>query len=175
MPRKIVTATRNQSEVDAAAYNRVVARTEVRSIRLLESRFEIKPEVIGTDPSEWKKAVNFDLGEVVVSDGGRLYGLLTFEVICRHGRKRVLHASARYLASYHVDGDCSQADGETFVSRVGRVAVYPYFRSLFATFASEAGLQMPPLPMLSLAPRSLGSANAMEIIPNKRMEALGDV
>ena len=112
MPRKITTP-RDPRQVDATTYNRVVARTQVLSIRLLESKFEIKPEAIGVEPSEWRKQVNFELGEVVVTENGRLYGVVKFEVVCRHGRKRVLHAATRYLASYQVDGPCSQEDGET--------------------------------------------------------------
>lgn len=158
MPRKEVIVPRDPGVVDPASYNSVVGRTEVKGIRLLDSRFEIKPEALGVDPSEWRKSVNFELGEVGVSSSGRLYGVLQFEVVCRQGRKRVLHAIGRYLATYHVNGECSEEDGETFISRVGRVAVYPYFRSLVATLVAEAGLQMPPLPMISLAPRSLGSA-----------------
>jgi preprotein translocase subunit SecB len=157
MPRK-VTTPRDPGQVDAASYNGVVARTQVLSIRLLESKFEIKPEAIGVEPSEWRKQVNFEIGEVVVTENGRLYGVVKFEVVCRHGRKRVLHTATRYLASYQVDGACSQEDGETFVARVGRIAVYPYFRSLVATLVADAGLQMPPLPIVSIAPRSLSSA-----------------
>jgi len=171
MPRKEVIPPRDAATVDAGRYNSVVARTEVRGIRLLDSRFEIKPEALPVDPSEWRKSVNFELGEVVVSGSGRLYGILQFELVCRHGRKRVLHASGRYLATYQVEGECSQDDGETFVERVGRVAVYPYFRALVASLVSEAGLQMPPLPMISLAPRSLGSAAQLatiEPVPRKK-------
>jgi len=161
MPRKQVTTTRNASEVDAATYNHVVNRTNLRSIRLLESRFEIKPEALEVDPSEWRKAVEFELGEVIITETGGLYAVLHFQIICRHGRKRVLHASCRYLAHYKVDGEFSREDGETFMERVARVAVYPYFRSLIASLVAEAGLQMPPLPILSLQPRTLGSAAAL--------------
>lgn len=159
MPRKHVTPSRDPQQVDARSYNAVVGRTEIRGIRLLESRFEIKPEALEVDPSAWRKTVNFEVGEVVVTqETGKLYGVLQYEVICRHGRKRILGATARYLVSYHVHGGCSQADGEVFVERVGRVAVYPYFRSLIATLVADAGVQMPPLPVISLAPRPLASA-----------------
>lgn len=159
MPRKQRTSQRDPQTVDASSYNAVVGRTEMRGIRLLESRFEIKPGALDVDPSAWRKVVNFELGEVVVTeDTGRLYGVLHYEVVCRHGRKRVLAATARYLATYQVSGECSQADGEVFVGRVGRVAVYPYFRSLVATLVADAGVHMPPLPVISLAPRPLASA-----------------
>jgi preprotein translocase subunit SecB len=159
MPRKPVIPTPDIQKVDATSYNSVVGRTEMRGIRLLENRFEIKPEALEVDPSAWRKAVNFEIGEVVVTqDTGRLYGVLHYEVVCRHGRKRVLSATARYLVTYHVHGACSQGDGEVFIARVGRVAVYPYFRSLIATLVADAGVQMPPLPMMSLAPRPLASA-----------------
>ncbi len=159
MPRKQVTSPRDPRQVDAGSYNAVVGRTEMRGIRLLNSRFEIKPDALEVEPSAWRKVVNFDLGEIVVAeDTGRLYGVLHYEVICRHGRKRLLSANASYLVTYHVNGQCSQADGEVFIGRVGRVAVYPYFRSLVATLVANAGLQMSPLPVISLAPRPLSSA-----------------
>lgn len=159
MPRKPVIQPRDPKEVDAGTYNAVVGRTEMRGIRLLNSRFEIKPDALEIETSAWRKVMNFEVGEVVVAeDTGRLYGVLHYEVICRHGRKRLLSANASYLITYQVNGDCSQTDGEVFVGRVGRVAVYPYFRSLVATLVADAGLQMPPLPVISLAPRPLASA-----------------
>ena len=158
MPRKPTNPPRDQNKINPATYNDVVGRTQIRSIRLLESKFEIKPDAIGVDPSEWRKAVEFELGDVVTSDQGGLYGVLHFTLTCRIGRKRIIQSAAKYLASYRVNGGCSQENGEVFIERVGRVAVYPYFRSLVASLVAEAGLQMPPLPMISLAPRSIGSA-----------------
>jgi hypothetical protein len=166
MPRKELKAPRDPRKVNPGTYNDVVGRTDMLGIRLLENRFEIKPEAVELDPSVWRKAVNFEVAEtVVVPETGRLYGMLQFELVCRHARKRIVYLSARYLVSYHVQGACTQEDGETFVGRVGRVAAYPYFRSLVASLISEAGLQMPPLPVMSLAPRSLASAADLASIP----------
>jgi len=170
MPRKEIAPPRDPRDVNVASYNSVVGRTEMRGIRLLGSKFEIKPEAVEIDSSEWRKSVAYERGDVVITpDSGRLYGILQFEVVGRHGRKKVLHASGQYLLTYHVQGECPQEDGEVFIDRVGRVAAYPYFRSLVATLVSQAGLQMPPLPMISLAPRTLGSAaDLAEIGPSEQ-------
>lgn len=159
MPRKKVTAKPVAREVDATIYNDVVGRTRIRGIRLLESKFDMKPDALANDPDEWQKGINFELGEVVVSESGALYGIVTFELVCKQSRRHVLRTKCRYLIHYSVEGGCSQDDGELFVARVGRLAIYPYFRSLVASLVSEAGITLPPLPIYSLAPRSLASAS----------------
>ena len=158
MPHKDNKVRRKADDVDARSYNQVVSRTSIRSIRLLENKFEMKPDALELDPSDWHKSIDFQLREVVVTETGGLFGMVEFALICKQGRKHVLTNRCRYLVHYVVEGACSQTDGETFIDRVGRIAVYPYFRSTVATLVSEAGIQMPPLPVYSLAPRSLASA-----------------
>jgi len=162
MPRKYTKKPREADAVDANSYNKVVSRTRIRSIRLLESKFEIKPDAVALDPNEWRKSIDFKIGEVVVTEKGGLFGFVIFTLICKQGRKHVLTTRCQYLVHYVVEGECSQEAGETFIDRVGRLAVYPYFRSTVAALVSEAGIQMPPLPVYSLAPRSLASAAELE-------------
>ena len=159
MPRKKSASTPGERQVDAKIYNEVVARTRIRGIRLLESRFDMKPEAILHDPADWQKGISFEMSEVVVTESGLLYGIAAFDLVCKQSRRHVLRAKGRYLIHYQVDGGCSQQDGELFISRVGRLAIYPYFRSLVASLVSEAGITFPPLPVYSLAPRSLASAS----------------
>lgn len=158
MPRKQTPANPSADNADPKTYNEVVGRTHIRGIRLLESKFDMKPDALVHDPDDWQKGINFELGDVVVSDNGTLYGIVTFDLVCKKSRRYVLRSKCRYLVHYKVDGPCSQADGELFIARVGRLAVYPYFRSLVATLVAEAGITLPPLPVYSLAPRSLASA-----------------
>lgn len=159
MPRKKITTTKKPTEVDANSYNDVVGRTSIRGIRLLESKFEMKPDALVHTPEEWQKAINFELGDVVVSESGTIYGLVNFELVCKRSRRHVLRTRSRYLVQYRVNGGCSQDDAELFMARVGRLAVYPYFRSLVAKLVAEAGIMFPPLPVYSLAPRNLASVS----------------
>lgn len=163
-------------KVDPAAYNSVVGRTVLRGIRLTETRFDIKPEALELDPSTWRNSISGEAVEVFTDpEIGKLYGIFLFEVVCRHRRKRLLSTSARYLVSYQVTGDFDPEIGELFVERVGRVVAYPYFRAVVASLVSQAGIQMPPLPIISLAPRSVASARDLEELgPAKALAETSD-
>jgi preprotein translocase subunit SecB len=154
---------RDPHKVNAGAYNSVVERAVLGSIRLTECRFDMKPEAIELDPSTWRKDIRGDVAQVFVdTENGRLAGIFLFEVIFRYRRKRVLTVSAKYLVIYKVVGDIESEIGELFVERVGRVVTYPYFRSVVATLTAQAGIQIPPLPIISLAPRTVKSAADLE-------------
>lgn len=154
---------RDPHKVNAVAYNSVVERALLRSIRLTECRFDMKPEALDADLAVWQKDIRGDVEEVFFDrDNGRLAGFFVFEAILRFRRKRVLVVSAKYLVTYKVSGEIETDIGELFVERVGRVVAYPYFRSVVATLAAQAGLQMPPLPIISLAPRTVKSVADLE-------------
>ena len=151
------------SSVDPAAYNQVVGRTTLGSIRLTESRFDIKPDALATDADTWRKQISAEPVEVITDvDGGRLYGIFEFELACRHKRKKVLVCSARFFISFRVEGTFEAAVGELFVQRVVKVMAYPYFRSTVAQLVSQAAIDLPPLPMFSLQPRNVNSAAELE-------------
>jgi hypothetical protein len=154
---------RDPHKVNAGAYNNVVERALLKSIRLTETRFNMKPEALELDLSVWPKDIRGEVEEVFFDrDNDRLAGIFVFEVIFRSRRKRVLVVSTKYLVTYKVVGDVETDIGELFVERVGRVVAYPYFRSVVATLAAQAGLQMPPLPIISLAPRTVKSVTDLE-------------
>jgi hypothetical protein len=153
-------------EIDPQTYNSIVARAHLRSIRMTASHFDMKPEALDLDPDAWRNNVSVSVLErFLEAESGSLFGIFGFEVVCRQGRKRVLSASATYLVSYRVEGECNQAACELFVERVGKIATYPYFRSLVSSLTSQAGLVMRPLPVLSFAPRSIESAANLEQSP----------
>lgn len=153
----------DRNSVDPKAYNQVVGRTTLGSIRLTESRFDIKPDALGSDPDTWRKQITADPLEVITdTEGNRLYGVFVFELSCRHRRKKVLTCSAKFFVSFKVEGSFEAAVGELFVQRVGKVMAYPYFRSTVAQLVSQAAINLPPLPMLSLQPRSVKSAAELE-------------
>lgn len=149
--------------MDPKVYNSLVSRARLRSIRLTGSRFELKPEGLDLDPEAWRNNVKAEAVETFLEpESGSLYGILGFEAVCRQARKRVLTVGGTYLVSYKIEGECAAPACELFVERVGKVATYPYFRSLVATLTSQAGLMMQPLPVMSFAPRSVSSAAALE-------------
>ncbi|RSU55158.1 hypothetical protein DAH56_20625 [Sphingomonas koreensis] len=149
--------------MDAQTYNSIVARANLRSIRLTTNRFDMKPEALDLDPDAWRNNISATMVQSYLEpESGSLYGILSYEVVCRQGRKRILSVSATYFVSYKIQGECDQAAGELFVERVGKVAAYPYFRTLVASLTSQAGLMMRPLPVLSFAPRSVDSAANLE-------------
>lgn len=123
----------------------------------------MKPEALQTDSGSWRKDISGEVVETFADpELNYLAGSFAFEVVCRHKRKRILSATARYLVSYKTDGVFNIETGTLFVERVGRVVAYPYFRTVVASLASQAGLQMPPLPIISLAPRTVSSAADLE-------------
>lgn len=145
--------------VDPKAYNKVVGRTTLGSIRLTESRFDMKPDALASDAETWRKQISAEPVEIITDvEANRLYGVFVFELTCRHKRKKVLTCSARFFVSFKVEGAFEAAVGELFVQRVGKVMAYPYFRSTVAQLVSQAAITLPPLPMLSLQPRSVNSA-----------------
>ena len=149
--------------VDPKAYNQVVGRTTLGSIRLTETRFDMKPEALASDSDTWRKQISAEPVEIITDvEGNRLYGVFAFELTCRHKRRRVLTCAARFFVSFKVDGPFEAAVGELFVQRVGKVMAYPYFRSTVAQLVSQAAINLPPLPMLSLQPRSVNSAADLE-------------
>ena len=151
------------NKMDPQTYNSLVSRAHLRTIRMTTSKFEMKPEALDLDPDAWRNNVSTGLLESFLeTESGSLYGVFSFEVLCRQGRKRVLSVNATYLVSYKIDGECDQAACELFVERVGKIATYPYFRTLVASLTSQAGLIMRPLPVLSFAPRSVESATHLE-------------
>lgn len=155
--------------MDALVYNDLVSRAHLRSIRLTGTKFDLKPEGLGLDPDAWRNNISAGLTEFFLEpESGSLYGVFAFEAVCRQGRKRVLTLGATYLTNYRVEGACAPEACALFLERVGKIATYPYFRTLAATLTSQAGLLMRPLPIMGVAPRSIEGASAMEDIQTKQ-------
>lgn len=126
-------------------------------------RLDLKADSLDVFPHAWKKRLNESVQAFADVEASSLYGMFVFELSCRHGRKKMLTVEATYLVSFAVDGRTDEAAGELFVERVGRVAAYPYFRGLVAQLVSEAGVTLPPLPIISAAPRTIRSAQDLEV------------
>jgi hypothetical protein len=152
---------------EANNYNAMVRRTTLRGLWLTESKFEMKPEALDPDSLAMRHDVRTSVVEVVIDENGLIYGFIQFSAFSRRKRQRVLQVSAKYFASYHVDGGCDQSSAHLFVERVGRLAAYPYFRALVASLVGQAGAQIPPLPVMSFQPRSVDYASEGEFTESK--------
>lgn len=140
---------------DAKAYNAMIGRTILRGIWMTGSRFDMKPQALEEGEIPLRHEIRSHVDEVVLEDGGIFYGFIGFEVVSRQKRQRVIHVTAKYFVSYEVAGGCDQATAELFITRVGRLAAYPYFRALAASLVAQAGAQIPPLPIMSFQPRNV--------------------
>jgi hypothetical protein len=149
--------------VDAKAYNALVARASLRNIRLVSCKLDLKEDALGIPTALWRRRLNENIETFSDLELSQLYGMFRFELACSHGRKRMLIVTGTYLVAFTVDGESHKAAGELFVERVGRIAAYPYFRGLVAQLVSDAGITLPPLPIISAAPRTIRSAQDLEV------------
>lgn len=157
--------------VDPKAYNDLVARAVLKSIRLTESNFDLKDEALEVHPDQWRKDISTEVSQIVTDEEQQLIaGFFSYEIVCRHRRKKVVSAQGVYRVTFRLQGTYDTDAAALFLERVGPVAAYPYFRSLVANLTSQAGIQFPPLPIISLAPRTIASAK--DLTENYPVKAL---
>jgi hypothetical protein len=134
--------------VTPAAYNEFVARAVLREIRLIKSDFSLHPEALG-DQKSWRHLQSCEIQEshYDASDNS-LVMFVSAEAYCVNKRKRVISTKCRYMVAYSVDGKPDEAAVEAFARRVARFSAYPYFRAHFAQLMSQAGVEVPPLPII---------------------------
>ncbi|MGZ8362879.1 MAG: hypothetical protein ACXW3D_03370 [Caulobacteraceae bacterium] len=134
--------------VSPEAYSEVVDSARMRNIRLIKSDFLMDPE--GMYPgSEWKSGFGCDVTETTFDlERGLLTGMIVGEAFCKIGRRKVVSLRCHYLVAYDISGTPDEAAALSFVARVGNFAAYPYFRAHFAELTTQAGLMLPPLPIL---------------------------
>ena len=73
---------------------------------------------------------------------------ISAEANCVKKRKKIISVKCRYLVVYEVDGAPDDLIIQAFSRRVARFAAYPYFRAHFAELVSQAGVYIPPLPII---------------------------
>ena len=143
-----------KDQVDAPAFNQVAAHARIAGIRLMSSRFDMKPEALDGYDEAWKLRQKHELVDWLCdNDENVLRGSFDFEASSLRDRKKLISLKGRYLCTYRLSDICDADAGMHFLERVGRFAAYPYFRSLFATVTQQAGLMIPPLPVIQEQPR----------------------
>lgn len=133
-------------------YNDIARTACLRDVRLVDTQFKMdfrKANILEDDEETSKnyggkcKKISFhkDLG-VAVSH---------FEWIANvfSGRSKPLRLKANYIIVYSDLEEKEEEYVHIYVEKLSRFTSYPYFRALFSTLTSAAGLALPPLPTLT--------------------------
>jgi hypothetical protein len=149
-----VAASTEQPKLDPAEYNRLVAHAKVHNIRLINSRYDVKPVALAGSRQDWDYNVSYQLLDWHCdSDALLLSGTWEYIATCMQGKRKLLTVTAKYLVSYRLSAICDPDAGRSFLERVGKFAAYPYFRSTFASLTQQSGMVLHPLPVISEQPR----------------------
>ena len=134
-----------------ANYDKVVSRAELQSIVLRSTSFSVpndfypsKAAMEGLKFGYGVEAENFGFN----TETGTAVCVFSCNAEAKRKRKNVISCKAKYFAIYVGLSGCDEAAAQAFVGRVGRFAVYPYFRALVANFAWNADINMPILPVI---------------------------
>jgi len=134
--------------VEPAAYNALVSSARLRDLRLVKSEFNLDPEGLEPDPT-WKQVHSCELQQSHYdAENSLLVAWISAEANCLKKRKKILSVKCRYLVVYEVEGTPDDLIIQAFSKRVARFAAYPYFRAHFAELVSQAGVSIPPLPII---------------------------
>lgn len=151
-------AKHDEPHVTPAAYQVAVDAAQLRNIRLIRSDFDVQPEGFSTNRDRWKHSYSCVVTRSFYDpDRGLLTGLVTGAVACRAGRKKIISLKCDYLVAFDVHGEPDEAAALKFIERLGNFAAYPYFRAHFSEVTSQAGIALPPLPIMKESPRRVSS------------------
>ena len=143
-----------QAKLEPKEYNRLVAHAKVQSIRLISSKYDIKPNALGADREDWTYQVSYRLLDWHCNNEELLLsGTWEYTASCLKKNKKMLVVIARYLVTYRLNSVCDQEAGQQFFERVAKFAAYPYFRGTFAMLTQQSGIMLHPLPIISEQPR----------------------
>lgn len=142
--------------VTPAAYNALVAAARLRDIRLLKADFLLDPNGI-ENQEHWKLSQACEIQHAEYNaEAELLIAWIEAVATCKLKNKKAVSIRCRYIVVYDVQGHPESAAVNAFAARVARFAAYPYFRSHVAEVSSQAGLSLPPLPVIK----------EIKIIPN---------
>jgi hypothetical protein len=161
----------NPVKPDPEKYNRLVAHAKVQAIRLIGTRYDIKPTALSASRDRWDYKISHRLVDWHCdNDSLLLRGTWEYTASCVEGRRKLLTVVATYLVTYRLNAVCDEEAGRQFLERVGRFAAYPYFRGTFALLTQQSGIMLHPLPIISEQPRWVTppdqTGKASEAIPS---------
>ncbi len=133
------------------AYASIAAKARLEALKLVYSEFDLKPEHAQGEPLSLEIGTHW-VEQEHRADEGAVVGVC--EWLFRgtrdnEAREAMFVVKARYLVHYsRVDAD--EGAAIAFLTDVGRMAVYPYFRAHVAMVTGAGGLVLPPLPTINI-------------------------
>jgi preprotein translocase subunit SecB len=135
-------------QVKPADYNQIVGAARLRDIRLLKSEFSVDPEAFPAT-ADLKLSSDCEIQDAHFDADSEILAVwVVGEATCKKKNKKLLSSRCRYVVIYDVSGKPEEPVIALFAKRVARFAVYPYFRAHFSETCSQAGLVLPPLPII---------------------------
>lgn len=144
-----VVSNKKKAGFSAAEYNSVAVAATLHAINLLASSFKVDVEEMN-HAEDWRLSYNRKfLACHYDAERNQVAAIMQFQVIGRSGRKQAMKCTADYGVFYEVPRDATEEAAIGFCRNVGSFAAYPYFRSLVAQLAWNAGLTLPPMPSIA--------------------------
>jgi len=138
-------------------YNGVATTAILVTIQLLNSNMQGSPGLYSGE-EELRLSYGRELRSCRFDrESGSAVAIFGFGVKAENGEDEAFVCEAEYAVIYQVPDDAPEEAVMAFCKSVGVFAAYPYFRSLAAQMAWNAGLDLPPLPSIS----------AMPVVPKK--------
>lgn len=142
-------------ELARLEYSKVVKSAALRDIRLLSSSFVVEEEYFEGreqgDTEDEKLSFAYGCERPMVSydaeDGG-LIGQFEWNANAKREDTVVLKISGTYVIVYDCDEGLDDDATRRFVERVGRFAIFPYFRNLVGVYSTASAIEVPILPIL---------------------------
>lgn len=136
-------------------YGKVVESAELMEITLVSSHFQIGEEyfkALGDAVEESKQLglyCHSKLSRVSYNSKEKiLFGQFEWKTYAKKEDTSLLEVNATYAIYYKCSKRVNKEAANQFVSRVGRFATFPYFRSLVGFYSTASNAQLPILPVL---------------------------
>lgn len=137
------------SGFSAKEYNFVAREANLEAILLTYSHFNLQLEQLARR-KEWKLRHGRKIKSCHYSaESNSVAVLVEFTVTAKVGRATALKCMAEYAVFYEIPEGATEPAAQGFCRNVGMFAAYPYFRGLFAKLATEATVNLPPLPTIA--------------------------
>ena len=136
-------------------YSKVVESAELMDISLFASDFLIEDgyfEILGEARKNRQQLDFFCQCKLSVveydTDSGILLGQFDWKACAKKDETKLLEVNGRYVICYECKSKVNAEAAKRFMSRVGRFATFPYFRSLVGLYNTSSGAELPVLPVL---------------------------
>jgi hypothetical protein len=126
------------------------------SRRELPEGYEPLVSDAGADQRAWKRGYGCEVTRTHFDEKRKMVsGLVLAQAWCKLGRRKIVSLKCNYAVAYDIEGETDESAARQFVERVGKFAVYPYFRTHFAELTTQAGIMMSPLPVMKEGRRTV--------------------